>query len=128
MQADRISYNGKSDPIICQYAEDYLRKHRRPHIKHAVSNKIRELGRLLIPLQDEFGYDEEKRSFHSASLALHMRASLLGACAAAKCLLLKQDPVLPVTNYQEAIKNIKRFKELVESHWKYAMGSLALRI
>nr|CAI5852466.1 unnamed protein product [Callosobruchus analis] len=108
MQADRISYNGKSDPIICQYAEDYLRKHRRPHIKHAVSNKIRELGRLLIPLQDEFGianmlealkpgnydkvvqaariisgYDEEKRSFHSASLALHMRASLLGACAAA---------------------------------------------
>nr|CAI5858238.1 unnamed protein product [Callosobruchus analis] len=73
------------------------------------------------------GYDEEKRSFHSASLALHMRASLLGACAAAKCLLLKQDPVLPVTNYQEAIKNIKRFKELVESHWKYAMGSLALK-
>nr|CAI5858237.1 unnamed protein product [Callosobruchus analis] len=39
MQADRISYNGKSDPIICQYAEDYLRKHRRPHIKHAVSNR-----------------------------------------------------------------------------------------
>lgn len=93
MQADRISFNGKNDPIICQYAEDYLRKHKRPHIKNAVSNKIREMGRLLIPLQDQYkiysmlemlkpehydkvvsatriiaGYSEATRSFKEPSL------------------------------------------------------------
>lgn len=44
MHADKASWIGKNDPVICQYAEDYLRKHKRPHITTAVSNKIRELG------------------------------------------------------------------------------------
>lgn len=152
MQADRISFNGKSDTLICQYAEDYLRKHKRPQIKHAVSNKIRELGRLLIPLQDIYGindmlealkpenfdkivtaariisgYDESTRTFKSPSLALHMRTSLLALCASAKSLLLKKDPVLPVEDHELALKNIKRTSELVSSNWKFAMGSLALK-
>lgn len=55
MHADRASFNGKNDPVVCQYGEDYLRKHKRPHIKNAVSNKVRELGRLLVALQDSYG-------------------------------------------------------------------------
>ncbi|CAH1380920.1 unnamed protein product [Tenebrio molitor] len=119
MHADRISLNGKSDPIVCQYAEDYLRKHKRPHIKNAVSNKVRELGRLLIPLQDIYkinsmlemlkpehfdkvvsasriisGYNEATRSFKAPSLALHMKTILLA---------------------------------LVDANWKFEMGSLALK-
>nr|XP_023017337.1 uncharacterized protein LOC111506492 [Leptinotarsa decemlineata] len=152
MQADRISLNGKSDTLICQYAENYLRKHKRPHIKNAVSNKVRELGRLLIPLQDIYGidsmleafkpenydkvvaatriisgYDDVTRTFKAPSLAMHMRTSLLAVGSAAKLLLLKKDPILPVTNYEESLKNVKRFVEIVESNWKYAMGSLALK-
>lgn len=57
MHPGRISLNGKKDPIACQYAEDYLRKHKRPHIKNLVGNKLRELGRLLIPLQDIYQID-----------------------------------------------------------------------
>lgn len=150
MHADRASFNGKNDPIICQYGEDYLRKHKRPHIRTAVSNKIRELGRLLIPLQDLYGinnmlealhyknydkvvhaaqiicgYDSTSMTFKAPSLAMHLRTILLSACLAAKTLLLKQVPVLPVTDYTEALKTVKHFRLLVEERWKYDMGSLA---
>ncbi|KAG5870381.1 hypothetical protein JTB14_016148 [Gonioctena quinquepunctata] len=152
MHADRASFNGKNDPVICQYAEDYSRKHRRPHIKNAVSNKIRELGRLLIPLQDIYGfntlldamktihyekvvhatqiisgYDVTLKTFQSPSLAMHLRTILLSACLAAKTLLLKNDPVLPVTDYTEALKNVKNFGLLVDERWKFDMSGLALR-
>ncbi|KAK4880859.1 hypothetical protein RN001_004178 [Aquatica leii] len=152
MHADRISLTGKSDTLICQYAENYLRKHKRPHIKNAVSNKVRELGRLLIPLQDIYGinsmlealipenfdkvvaaarivsgYDDTTKTFQAPTFALHLRTSLLGVCIAAKSLLLKKDTVLPVTDYEAALKNIKRFSELVQSNWQFAMGSLALK-
>ncbi|XP_074039978.1 uncharacterized protein isoform X2 [Leptinotarsa decemlineata] len=152
MHANRASFNGKNDPVICQYAEDYLRKHKRPHIRNAVSNKIRELGRLLIPLRDIYGfntlleamntkhydkvvhaaqiisgYDVTSKTFQSPSLAMHLRTILLLACLAAKTLLLKQDPVLPVTNYTEALKNVKNFRLLIDERWKFDMSSLALK-
>ncbi|XP_063931173.1 uncharacterized protein LOC135143224 [Zophobas morio] len=152
MRADRISLNGKSDPIICQYAEDYLRKHKRPHIKNAVSNKVRELGRLLIPLQDIYkinsmlevlkpehfdkvvsasriisGYNEAKRSFKAPSLALHMKTILLAVCSSAKTLMLKKHPILGITDYDIALKNVKGFRELVDANWKFEMSSLALK-
>lgn len=150
MHADRASFNGKNDPVICQYAEDYLRKHKRPHIRRAVSNKIRELGRLLIPLQDLYGinnmleamnskhydkvvhaaqiicgYDANSKTFKAPSLAMHLKTILLSACLAAKTLLLKQDPVLPVVNYSETLKAVKTFRLLVDERWKFEMGSLA---
>ncbi|KAJ8964759.1 hypothetical protein NQ314_004650 [Rhamnusium bicolor] len=117
MHADRASFYGKNDPVICQYAEDYLRKHKRPHIKNAVSNKIRELGRLLTSLEEIYGlntmlqamntkhfdkvvhaaqiisgYDATSKTFQAPSLALHMKTILLAACLAAKTILLKQEP------------------------------------
>ncbi|KAG5863590.1 hypothetical protein JTB14_029202 [Gonioctena quinquepunctata] len=126
--------------------------YRRPHIKNAVSNKIRELGRLLIPLQDIYGfntlldamktihyekvvhaaqiisgYDVTLKTFQSPSLAMHIRTILLSACLAAKTLLLKNDPVLPVTDYTEALKNVKNFGLLVDERWKFDMSSLALK-
>lgn len=54
MQVNRVSLNRKGDQIICQYAKDCMPKHKRLHIKNAISNKIIELGRLLMPLQDNY--------------------------------------------------------------------------
>ncbi|KAJ8946593.1 hypothetical protein NQ314_008848 [Rhamnusium bicolor] len=135
MHADRISLNDKTDVIVCQYAEDYLRKHKRPHIKNLVGNKIRELGRLLIPLQDMYninsmlealkpenfdkvaaaariiaGYDETTKTFQAPSLAMHLRTTSLVVCSVAKTLILKKYPVLPITNYGEVLKNVKNFR------------------
>lgn len=152
MHADRISLMGKSDPLICQYAEDYLKKHKRPHIKNLVSNKIRELGRLLIPLSDMYnihsmlealkpenfdkvisaariisGYSDAEKTFKAPSLALHMRTILLAVCDSATILLLKKDSVLAVADYVETLKTIENFRKMVESNWKFEMGSLALK-
>lgn len=150
MNADRIALVGKSDPIISQYGDDYLKKHKRPHIRNAVSNKVRELGRLLIQLQDIYkistmidaldtqhydkvvhavhiisGYDPKTKVFQAPSLAMHMRTNLLYTCLAAKTLLLKRDPVLHVSNHEEVLKKVKSFRNLVEERWKFDMGSLA---
>lgn len=152
MHADRASFNGKNDPVICQYAEDYLRKHKRPHIRSAVANKVRELGRLLIPLKDIYGinsmlealktehygkvvhaariiagYDETTKTFKAPSLAMHMKTILLGACLAAKTLLSFRDPILPVSDYTQSLKIIKNFRSLVDERWKFDVGSLALK-
>ncbi|KAK9873538.1 hypothetical protein WA026_022951, partial [Henosepilachna vigintioctopunctata] len=48
-------------------------------------------------------------------------------CSGAKTLVLKKDPVLPVTNHEITSKNIKQFQELVDKSWKFEMGSLALK-
>ncbi|KAK9873495.1 hypothetical protein WA026_022907 [Henosepilachna vigintioctopunctata] len=115
----------KRDTIACQYAEEYLKKHKRPHIKNLVANELREVGRLLIPLQDIYkldsllealkpenfekvvsagkiisGYDETNKSFKAPSLALHFRTTILAVCSAAKTLVLKKDPVVPITNHE----------------------------
>lgn len=152
MHADKISLVAKSDPIICQYGEDILRKHNRPHIKHLVSNKMRELGRMLICLEDTYGinsifkalhpdnfdkvvsavriisgYEESEKKFKAPSLALHFRTTLLTISSTATMLLLKKDPHIIANDYNDAIKNVKYFSKLVESRWKYEMGSLALK-
>ncbi|KAJ8958072.1 hypothetical protein NQ314_006467, partial [Rhamnusium bicolor] len=152
MHADRASFYGKNDPVICQHAEDYLRKHKRPHIKNAVSNKIRELGRLLTSLEEIYGlntmlqamntkhfdkvvhaaqiisgYDATSKTFQAPSLALHMKTILLTACLAAKTILLKQEPILPVGDYKKALKNVKEFRMLIDERWKFDMGSLVLK-
>lgn len=152
MHADEISFAGKSDPIVCQYAEDYLKKHKRPHIKNAVSNKIREMGRLLICLKNMYnitssleafkpenfdkmvsavrviaGYNESQKNFNAPSLALHFRTTLLAVTSTAVTMLLKKSPILPVHNYEEVLKDIENFHRLVDRNWKFEMGSLALK-
>ncbi|XP_050313817.1 uncharacterized protein LOC126748539 isoform X2 [Anthonomus grandis grandis] len=152
MRADKISLTGKSDPLICQYAEDYLKKHKRPHIKNLVSNKIKELGRLLISLQENYninsileslnpenfdkvvsyvqlisGYTEFSKEFQAPSLALHFRTFLLSVCSTAETLILKKYPIFPIENYEISLKRIKNFSKLVSHNWKFEMGSLALK-
>ncbi|CAH1114940.1 unnamed protein product [Psylliodes chrysocephalus] len=152
MHADRISLISKGDPIICQYGDDYLKKHKRPHIKNLVSNKMREMGRLLIHLKDVYniqsiletlkpqhfdkvvsaaritaGYCELTKQFRAPSLASHYHTNLLAICSTATTLLLKQNPILPVKNYSETLKDVDNFRTLVKSNWKFEMGSLAIK-
>lgn len=152
MQADRIAFIAKADPIICVYAEDYLRKHNKPSVKNAVSNKVREMGRLLQTLQETYGiqsvidmlkpenfdtvvsasrvitgYDSVTLTFTSPSLALHLKGILLSICSTAETLLLKKSPTLQVENYGQTLKEVREFRQLVDENWKFEMGSLALK-
>lgn len=47
MRHDIISKLSMEDALICSYAESLLQKHKRTQIRNVISNKMRELGRLL---------------------------------------------------------------------------------
>lgn len=92
MRNDAISKLVMNDVLVCCYADNLLRKHKRTQIRNVISNKMRELGRLLLFLKnmtglqklfdflkpqfsDNFvaatkvisGYDPETRSFKASS-------------------------------------------------------------
>lgn len=73
------------------------------------------------------GYDSTSKTFKAPSLAMHLRTILLAAALAAKTLLLKKSPVLPVTDYDTKLKDVKQFKLLVDERWNFDMSSLALK-
>ncbi|XP_050315165.1 uncharacterized protein LOC126749510 [Anthonomus grandis grandis] len=152
MRSDDISKAAMGDVLICSYAESLLRKHRRPQIKNVISNKMRELGRLLLTLReasgcqilldtlkpemfDHFvaatkiisGYNEETRSFKASSLALHMGTTLKQICDMATKLLIKKTKLLPYEDSEKCLKEIKRLKKIFENHWSSEISSLALK-
>ncbi|KAJ8931649.1 hypothetical protein NQ314_015418 [Rhamnusium bicolor] len=51
LRPDNISFVAKNDPLICLYGEALLAKHKRQQISTVVSNKIREIARLLIAIR-----------------------------------------------------------------------------
>ncbi|KAJ8932596.1 hypothetical protein NQ318_023378 [Aromia moschata] len=108
-----------------------------------VSNKLRELDRLVIVLKEmtglqrlldvlkpEFfdnlvtatkvvsGYDNSNKSFKAPSLALHMRTRLIQICDIAAKMIIKKNL---------ALKNIKRLRALISAHWNSELSSLALK-
>lgn len=129
MRGDSISFAGKSDPIILQYADDYYSKFTKEKratrvIKNCVSNKIREMGRLLLIIQESFnirtmikvlnpihydkvmhavrvmsGFDGDKQKFEASSLASQMGTKSKAICVAAKTSLLKKEAVLAVKDF-----------------------------
>lgn len=152
MRNDDISSTAMKDMLICSYAESLLRKHKRPQIKNSISNKMRELGRLLITLRTttgvpnlfqalkpEFfknfilatkiisGYDPESRSFKASSLAMHMGTTLKQVCDIADKLIIEKSNLMPCTDQELCLKNIKRLRKLIERHWNFEIASLALK-
>ncbi|XP_018578165.1 uncharacterized protein LOC108916403 [Anoplophora glabripennis] len=153
MRNDEISKVAMNDLLICNYAESLLIKHKRSQIKNTISNKMRELGRLLIALRDTTGiqrlvdvlrpemfnnivsavkliskYDSETRTFKAGSLALHMATTLKQVCNIATKLLIQKSSFLQCsTDSQQALKNIKLTRQLIEDHWNSDVSSLALK-
>ncbi|KAJ8927335.1 hypothetical protein NQ314_020212 [Rhamnusium bicolor] len=152
MRADKISEAAMNDLLICSYAEGLLGKHKRTQIKTVISNKMRELGRLLLQLKEttnvqrlidvlkpEFfdtivaatkvisGYNPNNKTYKSASLALHMGTTLKQVCDTATKNIIKKSPFIQCSQPEETLKNIKRLKELLKNHWNLDVSSLALK-
>lgn len=51
MRADDISAAAKNDPLICLYGETLLSKHKRKQIATVISNKMREMARMLLAVK-----------------------------------------------------------------------------
>ncbi|KAI4463195.1 hypothetical protein MML48_4g00007080 [Holotrichia oblita] len=154
MRPDDISAVVKNDPLICLYGEALLSKHKRQQIVTVVSNKMREMGRLLIALNTTqnlnglfdalkpemfqhllcatkqiSGYDESTKSFKSPSLAMHMGTNLKIVCDVAYRLVMEKRNIPGIQNYDNAIRRseIKDLRKLVEGHWCNELSSLALK-
>ncbi|KAJ8911356.1 hypothetical protein NQ315_011649 [Exocentrus adspersus] len=155
MRPDEISGVAKNDPLICLYGEELLNKHKRKQICTVVSNKIREMARLLIAVKsvdpevnslfdalkpEKFqclilavksisGYNTETKSFKAPSLALHMGTNLKIVCDLAfKIVVEKRNiPKVTWTDRQEKKTEIKELKKLIVGHWCTELSSLALK-
>lgn len=154
MRADAISLTAKTDPLIVHFGENYLKKHKRPQMATACSNKIRELARLLIDYRKKTGnsdcslsdmlkpelfeqvvncakniggYSEEKKTFRAPSLSAHIGTSMKQLCEICIKLLLQKSRLIRCENFEQKIVEVTRFKKLVESHWTIEISSIAFK-
>lgn len=152
MRVDEISKTAIDDILICSYGESQLKRHKRVQLATMVSNKMRELGRLLLALKEMTGinrlidalkpelfdnivtatkiisgYNEEKKMFKAPSLALHMSTRLMQVCDIATKLVIKKSRFLQCSNSEETLKSIKHLRNLISNHWNSELSSLALK-
>lgn len=52
MRPDKISFTAKTDTLLYLYGESYLNKHKRRQMNIVVSNRIREIARPKLALQE----------------------------------------------------------------------------
>ncbi|KAF5307700.1 hypothetical protein FQR65_LT18359 [Abscondita terminalis] len=130
MRHDNVSEAAIKDILICSYGESQLKRQKRVQLAVSVSNKMREMGRLLLVLkslsginnlmdtlkpemfdnvvtatQVISGYDRETHCFKAPSLALHMDS----------------------TQPDKKLKEIKHFRNLIKNHWNSELSSIALK-
>ena len=155
MRADAISEVAKTDPMICLYGESLLQKHKRKQMAVVVSNKMREMARLLIAIREIdpeikslfdtlkpelfhvlvsatktiSGYDESTKTFRAASLALHMGTNLKLLCNVAFKIVIEKRVIKNLTWDDRDIKKqeIKELIKLIVGHWCAETSSLALK-
>ncbi|CAG9837718.1 unnamed protein product [Diabrotica balteata] len=154
MKADQISLVAKRDPLIRHFGENYLKKHKRAQISVACSNKMRECSRLLIEMRRHTekknlpffdilnpmlfdtvvasarlisGYNEETKIYKAPSLAMHLGTTLKQICDLCSHLLMKDHPDILCNDKDAKLKELKRFKLLVNSQWSFEISSLAVK-
>ncbi|KAJ8963023.1 hypothetical protein NQ314_005609 [Rhamnusium bicolor] len=150
MRPDKISYAAKCDPLICLYGESYLQKHRRSQMNVVVSNKMREMARLKIALQNSTtintlidvlkpelykyigaatkivsGYNSYRKTCKSSSLAIHMGTNLKFLSDVARKAFITKDSLFNLKDRDKNIKNISELREPIANHWCNDISSLA---
>lgn len=152
MQADGITAEAMQDILLVHYGEDLLKRTKMKRSFYHISNKLRECGKFLIEMKkiDSFDnmisilkpehfdkaldavksiskYNVEARNFGAPSLALHFRTTLIALCDLAVKLILRKKIPDVSHNLDEVLKNLERFKNLVNTQWAVEIGSLALK-
>ncbi|XP_056001324.1 uncharacterized protein LOC125677270 [Ostrea edulis] len=147
MSADEISIAARNDPIIVRVGETLYQKH--GHLTHLytyVSQKMRELGRLLILLRETdkdinslddaihpkkypavvkctktlCGFQENSNSYNNPSLALKLGHSLK------KCAKIKNSLAL-IQGNGDSTKDAEGFFTLCENEWTDSVSSSAFQ-
>ncbi|CAH0549885.1 unnamed protein product [Brassicogethes aeneus] len=152
MQADAVTTVAINDILLIMWGEDLLKKTKNNRSLYYISNKLRECAKFLIEIRklgsfkdmlstlkpENFDnaikatkkisrYDIENRTFGAASLALHFGTTLKKLSDLATKLILRKKIPLPITNVETCLKDLERFKGIVDSQWTTEVGSLALK-
>ncbi|XP_013880000.1 uncharacterized protein LOC106529192, partial [Austrofundulus limnaeus] len=145
MKQDDVASVVRNDLSIIQLAQSLYNRHGQDPTKYEyMRQKLRELGRLLLCLQTQFsirnleeavkpanfqrlvqavkivsGFDEEKLSYQTPSLALKLGHSLHKICDIIHCRALTSDNA-------ELIKSTETFQKLYSSKWSEMVSHSAL--
>lgn len=152
MAPDTISLTVKNDPLIRAFGTRYLKCHKEKHLVSVVSTKMRELGRLLIAMQEEVGkaltlqeclvpqmfdsiinctkniagFNVETDQFDSPSLILKIGTSLKQCCDIAEYMLLKKTPLLRFSeDCEKSVYQVKTFEKLIRKQWSFELSTNA---
>lgn len=142
MRADSISFVAKQDELICAYGARYLRMHCTKHMINSVSNRMRNLAKLLIEIskinpkiQNLFQvlhpehysiiveatkivakFNPVENVYQSPSYAINIVTSLKQCCELAIIYARKRQHFLACT---ETEVNLQKMIELLRSDWKH---------
>ncbi|KAK4880746.1 hypothetical protein RN001_008892 [Aquatica leii] len=152
MRADDIAFIAKKDDLIRRYGENYLKRHKRAQIVVPCSNKIRECAKLLKETRRRTNnnnltffdiistcyydiivasaktisrYDDTLKKYLAPSLAIHLGTTLKQISDLCSHLILKG--AFKCNNIEEKLKDLKRFKQMVETQWNCDISSIALK-
>ena len=144
MQADEITQTVIDDPLIKYYGQRYFRCHKEKHLINTASQRMRELARFLMLLKTDVGkhpqlidylkpnyfdelvsatnklagYDSNKDTFKSPSLALRWATVLKQVCDTAMFICLKE-------NDTTKNKEIKTLKNMIDTQFRYYVSTNA---
>lgn len=142
MNADKCSFVVKTDVLISAYGEWYFKKHNRDQMALVCSNKMRELGYLLINMRERLnqpnmtmvdvinpmyfddciecakeiaGFDPVTKTYRAASLAMHVGTTLKHAASLCKRLIVQRYPPIkfPAEDENEEEEKREKKKKLV---------------
>ncbi|GBP81159.1 hypothetical protein EVAR_25085_1 [Eumeta japonica] len=148
MRADKISFVAKQDPIICEFAENYMKVHREDHFISVTSRKMRELAKLLIETQRKkpeiktffdalkpqnydtlvaatkvvAKYDENTDRYCSPTYAMNISTTIKQCCNIAIKRILKTESSVKAAEMQA---DLRVLVQLIESSWKFDVSSNA---
>ncbi|XP_065212456.1 uncharacterized protein LOC135840056 [Planococcus citri] len=151
MKGDRISEVVANDPLILAYGQRIFEKTQHDNLSVSVSNRMRELARLLIEMRNLTtcktlleclkpehyfalvkatkniaGFDEKQNKYLKApSLALHMGTTLKSLINLASDLIQAQHPKFK-SSFKNQARTFKDLMTLIESSWQYDVSSVAL--
>lgn len=145
MKMDTVSFIAQEDKLICRFGARLLQNHREVHLKTYVSQRMRQLGKLLLILRSlnpelqhlqEFlvpqqyktivtaakelsGYNEEANTYTYPSIALKLGHSII------QCADIVESQLIIQNESEDKIQQVKHFTTVFHKEWKFSISSNA---
>ncbi|KAK4874171.1 hypothetical protein RN001_013531 [Aquatica leii] len=153
MRGDKVAKEIMNDILIISWGDDLLKKTPISRNKYHLTAKMRRCANFVINMRtidpkykdmlsclkpEAFDdvieatkkmsrYDPETRTFRSGSTALQFGAYLKQIADLTMKIILRKKVLIPVGDVEICLKDLKRFKNLIETQWTTELGSLAMK-